>query len=133
MRKSLYLTLLIPCLFLFAFKCKKPNVTSSCFKGRLEVQGACMNYTIKVLEGNMDPDLIQASWKDEHTGKKYENVFRLENVCEFPSTIKAGDEFYFKIEKNPAENCATCMAFYPTPSKGLPIKVSTVPCGNKQD
>jgi hypothetical protein len=133
MPRSIYLILLIASLFLFAFTCKKPEVDKTCHKGRLEVKGNCMNYTIKVLEGDIKPQLIQASWKDEHTGKTHENVFRLENVCEFPSTIKEGDEFYFRIENNPSENCVTCQAFYPTPAKGLSIKVSSEPCSNKQD
>jgi len=106
-----------------------PAATEVCFKGRLEIAALCMNYTIKVLEGPMDTSKIEASWTDESTGNRYENVFRLESVCNFPANLKAGDEFYFTIDKGgKKQDCAVCMAYYPTPKKALPIVVSTQPC-----
>ena len=82
-----------------------------------------MNYTIRVLEGNVDTSLIEASWTDETTKKTYTNVFRLGNPCEFPSTIKQGDEFYFKIDSSQGKPCTVCMAYYPTPNKAVSIKI----------
>lgn len=110
--------------------CKKPSkIAGDCFKGRLEVKGQCMNYTIKVLEGNIDPSRMMRSWKDEGTGKVHENVFRLGSVCNFPPEIQQGDEFYFRIESTPgAKGCAVCMAYYPTPDKELTIVVQKNSC-----
>src|SRR5215208_312464 len=68
------------------------------YKGRLEIAGMCMNYTIKLLEGKIDTSKIAANWKDEVTGKSYSNVFALANPCSFPASIKQGDEFYFYID-----------------------------------
>jgi len=133
MKKLFQLALLVASLFLFSFQCKKKNPSAGCFKGRLEVQGICMNYTIKLLKGDLDPSLIESSWTDESTGKTYQDVFRLENICEFPSGIKQGDEFYFQIETNPSEGCSTCFAYYPTPSKRLAIRVLNAPCTEKLD
>jgi hypothetical protein len=92
-------------------------------KGRLEIAGICSNYTIRVLEGDPRKDAVEANWTDETTGKQYDNVFRLENPCDFPATIKQGDEFYFVIDSSSRKPCTVCMAYYPTPAKKLPIKV----------
>ncbi len=115
---------LITTLFFSASDCSKKKVSSSDqYKGKLEIAGICMNYTIRVLEGNVDTSLINARWTDETTKKAYTNVFRLGNPCEFPSTIKQGDEFYFKIDSSQGKPCVVCMAYYPTPDKALSIKV----------
>ena len=84
-----------------------------------------MNYTISVPEGNIDTSLIVADWTDDVTGKPYQNVFKLGSPCTFPATIKQGDEFYFVIDSSQAQNCAVCLAYYPTPKKTLPIKIVT--------
>ena len=55
--------------------CKKNKSGDNTYKGRLEIKGICMNYTIKVLEGNIDTSLVASSWTDEMTGKSYTNVF----------------------------------------------------------
>jgi hypothetical protein len=115
---------LITILFLSASDCSKKKVSSSeQYKGKLEIAGICMNYTIRVLEGNVDTSLIEANWADDVSKKSYSNVFRLGNTCEFPSTIKQGDEFYFKIDSSEGKPCIVCMAYYPTPNKAVSIKV----------
>ena len=108
-------------------KCKKQNLSTSCLKGRLEVKGICANYTIKLLEGNLDTSQIATNWKDEVTGKTYSNVFALGSPCTFPATLKEGDEFYFVLD-NSKQDCAVCMAYYPKPEKALRIKVLDKPC-----
>ena len=113
-----------PLYLLLAFsadKCNKNN--SSVYRGRLEVKGLCMNYTIKVIEGDIDKTKIEAEWKNEVTGLTHTNVFALGSVCIFPEYIKEGDEFYFKIEPNVIQNCAVCLAYYPKPVKSLSIKI----------
>ena len=82
-----------------------------------------MNYTISVLGAGIDTAVIVGSWTDESGKKTYKNVFKLDNPCDFPSTIKQGDEFYFMIDTAKGRNCAVCMAYYPTPPKALSIKV----------
>ena len=94
------------------------------YKGKLEIAGICMNYTIRVIQGNIDTSLIVSSWTDETTHKSYDNVFRLGSPCDFPASIKQGDEFYFTIDVSEGKQCAVCMAYYPTPSKVLSIKVA---------
>lgn len=117
--------LLAPFIFILATttnKCKnKKEITG--YKGRLEVKGMCMNYTIKLLEGNLDPSKIVAEWKDEITGKTHTNVFALGSICNFPSTINEGDEFYFTIDTTYVSDCAVCLAYYPKPAKSIAIKV----------
>ena len=114
-----------PLVFILAItasKCKNKNENSA-YKGKLEVKGMCMNYTIKLLEGNIDTSKLVAEWKNEVTGKTHNNVFALGSVCNFPSTITEGDEFYFTIDTTYVSNCAVCLAYYPKPTKSIAIKV----------
>lgn len=110
-------------------RCGRQKVAgdTACFKGRLEIKGMCSNYTIKLLEGSMDSSKITAAWKDEVTQKRYTNVFALGSRCTFPSTINAGDEFYFTLDST-VQNCMVCMAYYPHPSRALRIKIIPGPC-----
>ena len=119
------LYLVAPLIFILATttnKCKNKN-ESSVYKGKLEVKGMCMNYTIKLLEGNIDASKLVAEWKNEMTGKTHSNVFALGSACNFPSTINEGDEFYFSIDTTYVSNCAVCLAYYPKPAKSIAIKV----------
>ena len=112
----------ISIVLLSAVKCGKKSGNAK-YKGRLEIAGICMNYTIKVLEGRTDTSRIASHWTDEVTGKSYTNVFALENTCYFPSSIKQGDEFYFYIDTSVNKGCLTCLAYYPKPPKKLSITV----------
>lgn len=105
-----------------AENCSKKK-TSATYKGKLEVKALCMNYTISVVEGDIDPSLVEKSWTDETTKKTYTNAFKLGSPCSFPESIKEGDEFYFTIDTTTKQDCAVCMAYYPTPSKAIAIKV----------
>jgi len=113
----------VPLLFILSVTASKCKSKDSVYKGRLEVKGMCMNYTIKLLEGDLDKTKYLAEWKDESTGKTHTNVFALGSACNFPATIKEGDEFYFKIDSSYVSNCAVCMAYYPKPSKSIAIKI----------
>ena len=99
-----------------------------CYKGRLEIKGGCMNYTISITSPDFDTSLAMASWADENTGKNYKNVFALKSRCTFPDNINAGDEFYFTIDSTTVQNCAVCLMYYPVPPKKLSIKVIPGPC-----
>ena len=112
-------------------KRKKGNTTisaSGCYKGRLEIKGGCMNYTIAITSPNFDTSLAMASWTDENTGKGYKNVFALGSRCTFPDSINAGNEFYFTIDNTSVQNCAVCLMYSPVPQKKLSIKVIPGPC-----
>ena len=126
MQLRLTIFILLLSVVLMAFQCRKEGVNTRSFKGRLEIKGMCSNYTIKVLDGPVDTTQIQANWTDPSTGKAYQNVFGLGSPCTFPADINEGDEFYFVLANEP-QNCAVCMAFYPTPSRRLNIKVSKTP------
>ena len=110
-------------LMVSAEKCNEKKDTGEVYKGRLEIKAICMNYTIKLLEGNIDTAKIVAGWTDETTNKLYSNVFALENPCNFPASLKQGDEFYFVLDSAIKDPCAVCMAYYPTPGKKLSIKI----------
>jgi hypothetical protein len=105
--------------------CNKSNDTiQNCFKGKLVLKGICMNYVIQITEGDVDKSLYESSWQNPSTNTTYQNVFGLESICTFPSTIKEGDEFYFSIPKSPiVQTCAQCMAYSPTPSKKIYIEI----------
>lgn len=120
--KLLIVLSLLAALTMSAGKCghKKQAAT---YKGKLEIKALCMNYTIRVLEGDIDTSLVSATWTNESTGQSYTNVFGLGSPCTFPNTIGEGDEFYFTIDTITKHDCPVCMAFYPTPPKKLGIKV----------
>ena len=103
--------------------CNKKKDSGEVYKGRLEIKAICMNYTLKLIEGNIDTSKIVSNWTDESTKKTYSNVFALENPCNFPATIKQGDEFYFTIDTISTKPCIVCMAYYPVPGKKLSIKI----------
>ena len=138
--------LFITILLVFGYSCKKEKdadnsemfpcepFQNNCYKGRLEIDDICGNYTIKVLEGDIDTSLIQTSWKHPKTNITYNNVFSLGNICSFPSSIKQGDEFYFQIRDNKQDlSCVRCLAYVPTPDKILSIIASTTPCSNNSN
>lgn len=108
-------------------RCQKQKAADSCFKGRLAVKGICSNYTIQVLEGNMDPAKVEASWTHPQTGVAYRQVFALGSPCTFPASLNEGDEFYFTLEP-PVQDCAVCEAYSPKPAKALAITVVDKPC-----
>jgi hypothetical protein len=114
-----------------AKSCKEQQLPPGCYKARLEIKALCMNYTISIQSKNFDTSMVVANWTDETTGKAYKNVFDLGSKCNFPDSIKAGDEFYFTIDSSSVQNCMVCMAYYPTPPKKLPIKVLNAPCTNQ--
>src|SRR5688572_15908204 len=111
MRTTVFLLLML--VLTQATTCKNATAGSECFKARLEIKGICMNYTISVIEGNVDSSLVISKWTDPNTGKVYNNAFRLGSPCQFPANLKEGDEFYFTIDNAMDNNCAVCKAYYP--------------------
>jgi hypothetical protein len=120
--------LILAITILTAATCNKSTTgNTKCFKGRLEIKGICMNYVIKVLDGDTTALNLEKTWVDETTDKTYQNVFGLGNKCDFPD-LAEGEEFYFTIEEKPTTDCAVCQAFRPTPAAKNNIKVSKTPC-----
>src|SRR5262245_30097723 len=121
--------LLISLFFISAFtisadQCgKKKRQAGSTYKAKLETKGICMNYTLRLLEGDIDTSMINVRWSDDSTGNSYNKVFGLGSPCTFPKNIEQGDDFYFFIDTSQKQQCAVCMAFYPSPPRKLSIKV----------
>jgi len=109
---------------LLALSCSKSEEEPKCIKGKLMINGICGNNTIQVLSGNIDTNSIMKSWEDPITSIIYENVFALNSLCTFPSTLKEGDEFYFVVDNDSkGSDCPRCLAYRPVPPKGLMIRV----------
>ncbi|MHA8057372.1 hypothetical protein [Aquirufa nivalisilvae] len=122
-RSTLFLGLCVSLCLCLA--CKREELPkSTCLKGRLAVQGICMNYVIDVLEGQVDSSQVEMTWKHPMTGKTYSKAFALKSICSFPTNLKEGDEFYFSISALPEDKmCAQCKAYSPVPNKGLSIEI----------
>ncbi|HUQ97658.1 MAG TPA: hypothetical protein VM010_08330 [Chitinophagaceae bacterium] len=108
----------------------KPGATkniSACYKARLAIKGACMNYVIEVLEGDTAHLALEKKWTDETDQKTYTNVFALGSRCTFPD-IAEGDTLYFTLIDSADANCNVCMAYRPVPAAKNYILVSKTPC-----
>jgi hypothetical protein len=99
----------------------------NCYKARLEIKGICMNYVIKVLEGDTAALKLEKSWTDETDNKTYTNVFALGSPCAFPD-IAEGAEFYFTLSQKEDAGCNVCMAYRPVPAAKNNIVVSKNAC-----
>lgn len=126
--KTIFFTAIIAFSGFLLFGCNSSRkMGSGPLKARLETKAMCMNYTFTLLEGSLDPSMVEASWTDESTKKTYTNAFGIANPCNFPDSIDAGEEFYFTVDSSGKRDCAVCMAYYPTPSRKLYLRVIPKP------
>jgi hypothetical protein len=127
MKKHISIIPLLLLVILLLAGCSRSQVAvvdGNTYKARFEIKAICSNYTFSVVEGNIDPNLVEASWTDPVTHKIYRNAFGISNSCDLPRELKEGDTFYFKlIQPFSTGNCAVCEAYYPTPGKKLYIQV----------
>jgi len=111
-------------IILLVFSCTKDEENDSIYyTGKLVKEGICSNLVIEVMDDNFPKDLIEISWADEFSGISYNNVFGLENFCDFPNSISEGETFRYRIDNDPNLNCAQCLAYTPMPKKYLSISV----------
>lgn len=91
--------------------------------GKLVISEICSHLVVSVESGNISPDKLTPSFKDEKRATSFNNVFTIANTCSFEKTgIKEGDRFYFEVISNKVqEECMVCMAYYPTPGAKLSI------------
>jgi hypothetical protein len=119
--------------FVFILGCEKDvtqeNLASleqkKCFRGILVKKGICGQRVIQISSQNKDAVSYATQWKDEISGKRYENVFTVDNSCAFPAAIKEGEEFNFELTADKANDCVQCAAYTPVPKEKNSIIVST--------
>lgn len=102
-----------------------PNGCTQPLQGRLAVKGICMNYVIEVLDP-IDAEWVEAEWTHPDTEVVYSNAFRLGSVCDFDDRLNEGDLFTFEASPEPFESeerCAVCLAYSPTPTKTLYLRL----------
>ncbi|MBN8787069.1 MAG: hypothetical protein J0I84_08260 [Terrimonas sp.] len=119
--KYLYLLLLTAGLY----ACTSSNkLNNNKLLGKLVISELCAHYVVEVVAGNIDASKTAEGWKDEKRNQTFKQSFSVANRCSFgKENLKEGDEFTFEIDNAPEqENCAVCMAYYPTPSQSLHIK-----------
>jgi hypothetical protein len=105
---------------------------SQCMKGILVKKGICGQRVIKITSQNKEGVGYAAQWKDEISGKTYENVFTVENYCSFPVSVNEGDEFTFKLTSDKTNDCVVCQSFTPVPGEKNSIIVNG-DCGEKKN
>jgi len=118
--KNFYLILIS----IILFSCNDSVIiepTSNIFLGKLVKKGICMNYVIQVNDSCFPQDLIEDKWTDESSNRKYNNVFALKSICDFPENIEENDSFNFVIDNEKENNCAVCEAYTPVPNKSISI------------
>ena len=110
-------------LFLLLTSCNDDDGLNT-FKGKLVKKGICMNYVIEVKDSDFPQEILEKKWTDGSSEKKYEKVFRLHSICDFPDNIKENDSFDFIIDNEKKDQmCAICYAYTPTPEKSVSITV----------
>tara|TARA_B100000029_G_scaffold366143_1_gene359501 strand:- start:148 stop:519 length:372 start_codon:yes stop_codon:yes gene_type:complete len=113
--------------FLISFifiSCDEEEDGVNSFKGKLVKKGICKNYVIEVNDSDFPQDLLEKKWTDESSNKKFNNVFRLHSICDFPDSLKENDSFNFIIDSDNKDLlCAVCYAYTPTPEKSVSITV----------
>jgi hypothetical protein len=124
--------------FVFAQGCEKTGIqsdlkssensqsveTGQCMKGILVKKGICGQRVIKIVSQNKDGVAYATQWKDESSGKTYENVFAVDNRCAFPAALNEGDELSFKLTSNKTNDCVLCAAYTPVPKEKNSIIVN---------
>lgn len=90
-------------------------------KGKM-IRLSCASAVIQIID---DKQNIGEEWTEMGTERKISNAVNVLNKCELPASLKAGDEFYFKIinESEAKQNCIACMMMDYPPQKRIYIKV----------
>src|SRR5258708_12200364 len=93
---------LIPVLFIAtlisASQCHKDSGGAGKLKGKLVIDKSCAHYVIQVLDGNISPDKVVATWTDTIAQKSYTNVFTPGNTCTFaPNDLAEPHIFTFDL------------------------------------
>lgn len=123
-------------LLLVILGCNKDEIDDrETFIGKLVLKGICMNYVIQVNDDNFPSNLLEENWStnwinndgsDEFSEIKYQNVFALKSICDFPETIEEGDTFSFVIDDDKENLCPVCLAYSPVPRKSVSITVTEI-------
>lgn len=118
--------LLIAGFFLWGISgCKtSANKTAAGYTGKLVVSELCNHYVVALETGSIDKNNLAESWTDNKRNMTFNNVFSVASKCSFANAgLAEGDLFSFELADSTAtENCATCMAYYPTPEQKLMLK-----------
>jgi hypothetical protein len=108
-----------------SFQCRHDDNQGPVLKGKLVLSPGCV-YVIQVLEGNIPPEKVTASWKSPANGITYTRVFSVMNICTFGGyNLQEGDVFTFELDNAPPpQTCMNCQAliYYPTPSPMNAVK-----------
>jgi hypothetical protein len=95
--------------------CRRQHLSSQRLVGKLVINGACGNYAVQVISGNIDPSRLLASWTDGDT--TYTNVFAVNNRCNFGQYgLKQGESFSFLLNDSlVVQTCMSCEIVVPVP------------------
>lgn len=100
------------------------NKTTGAYTGKLVVSEHCNHYIVALETGSIDKSKLAESWTDNKRNMTFKNVFSVASKCSFANVgLAEGDLFSFELaDSTAAENCAICMAYYPTPEQKLMLK-----------
>lgn len=111
---------------LCAFRCDKDSdyIGNDIYTAEVKSITSCAKfYACVITNGDIDSDLVDNNL--EHGGRTYSKAFVVQNHCEFPTRLKTGESFRFRIlKKQPRNNCQVCaIGILGAPSKKLSVKV----------
>ena len=114
--------------------CKEDEIDNRETFRKVSAYESCMNYVIQVNDDNFRGICLKRIGVQiglTMTGQmsfeiKYQNVFALKSICDFPETIEEGDTFSFVIDDDKENLCPVCLAYSPVPRKSVSITVTEI-------
>lgn len=117
-----HLSYLVVLSLFFSVACTKTaEKAATRIRGKF-VYSSCATQVVQVLDSNYFNLGIQ--WQKSSTDPVYDNVFTVENGCDFLTAgLKTGDEFYFELVTNATAGCGICALWDNPPTKKQMIKI----------
>ena len=93
------------------------------YTGILQKVGMCGQRVISNTSSNRSGLSNAPVWTDSSSGKTYENVFTVDNFCNFPSRLKEEAVVNFTITDTIRTQCIACQTYTPVPKEKNNITV----------
>lgn len=98
------------------------RTTGQCYIGVVIKKGICGQRIVEVLNPDSSLNYVPA-WYDADEKKNRVNVFHVENICDFPASLREGESFKFSLSSRVDTSCITCQAYIAVPPQSNSIRI----------